>query len=122
MTVQPMRVFIASASEGLDVATFVRDELHSRYQLEAKLWKGSFKPSLFFLESLEAELAQSDFAVLTLTPDDQSISRGQLSMAPRDNVLFGFHCENPVEPLRAKIDETVLPVVITEQGEKRNQP
>jgi hypothetical protein len=25
------------------------------------------------------------------------------------------------ETLRAKIDETVLPVVITEQGEKRNQ-
>jgi hypothetical protein len=24
-------------------------------------------------------------------------------------------------PLRANIDETVLPVVITEQGEKRNQ-
>src|SRR5215471_2564476 len=26
------------------------------------------------------------------------------------------------DSLRAKIDETVLPVVITEQGEKRNQP
>jgi hypothetical protein len=27
----------------------------------------------------------------------------------------------PDEPLRANIDETVLPVVITEQGENRNQ-
>jgi Predicted nucleotide-binding protein containing TIR-like domain len=37
---------------------------------------------------LEAELTQSDFAVITLTPDNHSDSRGQMSMAPRDNVLF----------------------------------
>ena len=29
--------------------------------------------------------------------------------------------ENMWRPLRANIDETVLPVVITEQGENRNQ-
>ena len=47
-----------------------------------------FKPSMTFIEALEEELAQSDFAVLTLTPDDQTESRGKVSMAPRDNVLF----------------------------------
>jgi hypothetical protein len=41
-----------------------------------------------FIEALEAELAQSDFAVLTLTPDDRLESRGHMSMAPRDNLLF----------------------------------
>jgi len=89
MMERPIRVFVASASEGLDLAKLVRDALHGRRQIEARLWnEGSFKPGLYFVESLEAELAQSDFAVLTLTPDDQSISRGQLSMVPRDNVLF----------------------------------
>jgi hypothetical protein len=41
-----------------------------------------------FIEALEAELAQSDFAILTLTADDQVCSRAHTSMAPRDNVLF----------------------------------
>ena len=41
-----------------------------------------------FIEALEQELAQSDFAVLTLTPDDQSKSRGKVTRAPRDNVLL----------------------------------
>src|SRR5437868_4760216 len=86
---QPIRVFVASASEGLELAAAVRDELQLRQRFEASLWNaGTFKPSLFFIESLEAELAQSDFGVLTLTPDDWSFSRGQLSTAPRDNVLF----------------------------------
>lgn len=85
----PLRVFIASASEGLEVANAVRQALQEDERLQPILWnEGIFKPSLTFIESLESELAKSDFAVLTLTPDDQSISRGQLSMEPRDNVLF----------------------------------
>jgi hypothetical protein len=57
--------------------------------LEPKVWdEGTFKPSQTCIESLEAELSQSDFAVLTLTADDQSLSRGEISVAPRDNVLF----------------------------------
>jgi hypothetical protein len=89
MKAQPLRVFIASASEGLEVAKAVRQALQEDESLQPILWnEGTFKPSLTFIESLESELAQSDFAVLTLTPDDQSSSRGQLRMEPRDNVLF----------------------------------
>jgi hypothetical protein len=89
MKSQPLRVFIASASEGLEVANAVRKALQEDERLQPILWnEGTFKPSLTNIESLESELAQSDFAVLTLTPDDQSISRGQMSMEPRDNVLF----------------------------------
>lgn len=47
----------------------------------------TFKPSLAFIESLQCELAESDFALLTLAPDDAVIARGRLSMAPRDNAL-----------------------------------
>ena len=57
------------------------------FSLESGM-RGTFKPSITFIEALEEELAQSDFAVLTLTPDDQTESRGKVSMAPRDNVLF----------------------------------
>ena len=38
-----------------------------------------------------------------------------------DNVLFSEGHVAQAAPLRANIDETVLPVVITEQGENRNQ-
>src|SRR5512132_3487482 len=86
---RPLRIFIASASEGLDVANAIRDILGSNMDFEAKVWnQRTFKPSMTFIEALEAELAQSDFAVLTLTPDDQTESRGKISMTPRDNVLF----------------------------------
>lgn len=89
MKSRPLRVFIASASEGLAVANDVRNALQKDRRLEPNLWnEGTFKPSLTFIESLEAELAKNDFAVLTLTADDQSISRGQVKMEPRDNVLF----------------------------------
>ena len=89
MTDTPLNIFIASASEGLDVAKAVRDALRTNVSFQPRIWnEGTFKPSMTFIDALEQELAQSDFAVLTLTPDDQSKSRGKVTMAPRDNVLF----------------------------------
>jgi Predicted nucleotide-binding protein containing TIR-like domain len=86
---RPLRVFIASASEGLDVAIAVRDNLGSCPGFEPRLWsEDTFQISQTVVESLEKELAQCDFGVMTLTADDQSLSRGHVSMAPRDNVLF----------------------------------
>lgn len=89
MVERPLSIFIASASEGLDVATAVRDSLERDRRFAPRIWnEGTFKPSLTFIEAVEAELDRCDFAVLTLTPDDRLESRGQMSMAPRDNVLF----------------------------------
>ena len=86
---KPYRVFIGSASEGLEVAKAVRSQLDRDQAFDTHLWdKGTFEPSLSFIESLEKELDVSDFAVLTLTPDDKSTSRKKTTMAPRDNVLF----------------------------------
>jgi hypothetical protein len=86
---KPYNVFIASASEGLAVAEGVRSQIQRDGAFEVQLWnEGTFKPSLTYIESLEGALDRSDFAVLTLTPDDKSISRGESTMAPRDNVLF----------------------------------
>jgi len=84
-----LSIFIASASEGLEVATALRDALQSNKGFEARVWnETTVKPSMTFIEALEAELDQCDFAVLAMTPDDRVISRGKSSMAPRDNVLF----------------------------------
>ena len=89
MVARPLDIFVASASEGLAVAKAVRDALARDTRLQPRVWnEGTFKPSMTFIEAIEAELLRCDFAVLTLTPDDWLTSRGYTSMAPRDNVLF----------------------------------
>jgi len=83
-----LKVFIASASEGLEVANLLRDCLKSD-RIDAEVWdQDTFQSSLTFIESLEEKLDQSDCAIVALTPDDRSISRGKLQLAPRDNAIF----------------------------------
>ena len=78
-----------SPSEGLDVANLLRDTLNTGDRIDAEVWdQDTFQSSLTFIESLEEKLDQSDFAIVALTPDDQSISRGKLQLAPRDNAIF----------------------------------
>lgn len=86
---RPLIIFIGSASEGLEVANAVCDALRSNRDFAPTVWdERTFKPSLTYIEALEARLAQCDFAILTLTPDDQSESRGKMWVTPRDNVVF----------------------------------
>lgn len=52
-------------------------------------WTGGvFAPSQFPIDDLAGQLAVCDFAALVLGPDDQVLSRGTTSNAPRDNVLL----------------------------------
>lgn len=52
-------------------------------------WTGGvFSPSQFPIDDLTRQVAACDFAALVLGPDDQVLSRGATSNAPRDNVLF----------------------------------
>ena len=39
-------------------------------------------------ESLETQLDQSDFAIAIGQPDDVTLSRGESTASPRDNVIF----------------------------------
>jgi hypothetical protein len=61
-------------------------------------------------------------------PPGRPVRRGGQVKAPDEFFAVRQSCRNntrpsfPHAPLRANIDETVLLVVITEQGEKRNQP
>ena len=52
-------------------------------------WTGVvFSPSQFPIDDLARQVVACDFAALVLGPDDQVLSRGATSNAPRDNVLF----------------------------------
>jgi hypothetical protein len=80
-------IFIGSSAEGLDAAKAVQANID--YIAESQIWhQGLFGLSGGTLESLIAVLHRFDFAILVLSPDDLSISRGTEQKAPRDNVLF----------------------------------
>jgi Predicted nucleotide-binding protein containing TIR-like domain len=84
------KVFIASSSEGIDVATAVRRLLLSELDQIAEIesWTRAFELSATYIESLEEIADKSDFAVMVLTPDDVTTSRKKQKKAPRDNVIF----------------------------------
>jgi hypothetical protein len=80
-------VFIGSSSEGLAIAQALQQNL-DRYA-EVILWsQGVFGLSEGTLESLVARIQDFDFAILVLTPDDLTHSRGDATQSPRDNVVF----------------------------------
>lgn len=89
-TVEPRskpRLFIGSSTEGLRVAETAQAMLH--HDLECTLWtQGVFTLSSSAIDSLEAKLATSDFALLVVTPDDTALHRGNEHQIPRDNVIF----------------------------------
>lgn len=87
---KPPTVFVASSSEGLEVAKAVRALLLQEIGDKARItpWTREFDLSATYIESLEKASRQADFAVLVVTPDDVSISRDKKKPAPRDNVVF----------------------------------
>lgn len=80
-------VFVGSSSEGLEFARAVRAALER--EAEVTVWEeGVFELGQTFIEALTDALAQFDFAVLVLTPDDVVQSRLTEMSSPRDNVIF----------------------------------
>src|SRR5262245_4783213 len=81
------RLFIGSASESLDVAYAVQEELDRA--LEVTVWtQGIFEPSRTTMESLTEQPKKFDAALFVFTPDDAAILRGQPKRVVRDNVIF----------------------------------
>lgn len=84
-------VFIGSSSEGKSVAEALRAlcEQKMRRAVEVRLWSdGVFQASQTVIEDLLCMTLHCDFAVLVLTPDDKTKSRGKVKAAPRDNVVY----------------------------------
>jgi len=79
-------LFIGSTLEALDVATAIRDNLSQ--VAEVVLWTEAFPVGASFLEALTAQTAKADFAILVMTPDDKTESRGEQRPSPRDNLVF----------------------------------
>src|SRR3989338_7277274 len=80
-------VFVGSSAEGLPIAEAV--QLNLDRACEVVLWsQGVFGLSSGTLETLVDKAADFDFAVLVVTPDDMTQSRGKSQQSPRDNVLL----------------------------------
>jgi|SRR5215213_6884468 len=80
-------LFIASASESLDVAYAIQEELEEF--AEATVWQQHlWEPTRTTLEDLISALDQFDFGAFVFTPDDISIIREQEQSSTRDNVIF----------------------------------
>jgi len=85
--VMKKRLFVGSASESLDVAYAVQEELDRA--LEVTVWtQGIFQPSRTTMESLTEQPKRFDAALFVFTPDDAAILRGLPKCVVRDNVIF----------------------------------
>ena len=81
-------VFIGSSGEQERAAENLNVQL-SRSGYHTQLWRdGTFVPTRTSIESLESALSAFDFAVILLTPDDTTTSRGKTLFSPRDNLIF----------------------------------
>jgi CRP/FNR family transcriptional regulator, cyclic AMP receptor protein len=81
-------VFVGSSSESLPVAQALYRSL-SHKKTEPRLWvDGVFQCTRATIEDLMSVAAQTDFAILVLSPDDVTVSRGKKKASPRDNVIF----------------------------------
>jgi hypothetical protein len=79
-------VFIGSSTKGEPIARAVEKNLE--FRAETLLWQHMFPQGKATLESLVHAADGIDFAVLVLTPDDLTESKGEVMSSPRDNVLF----------------------------------
>jgi len=86
---QPV-IFIASSSEGLEVAQRIKKKFDVDPFITNIWTDGVFKPSSTAIEDLVNSLENSDYAIIVITPDDIVTSRSITKSSPRDNVLFEF--------------------------------
>lgn len=81
-------LFIGSSTEGLGVTNDIYKRL-SRKPIVLRPWsEGVFQASKTAIENLVTIAQEADFAVLVLTSDDVTISKGKAKPSPRDNVIF----------------------------------
>ena len=80
-------IFIGSSKEALPLAEIVQRELEKDFT--ATIWKDClFELGQSTLDSILVVVQCFDFAVLLLTDDDLTRSRGKAKASPRDNVVF----------------------------------
>ena len=80
------RVFIASASESLDIADAINSNLD--HHTEPTVWKHGFDIAQNNIDELVKMAESVDFAIFVFTPADVTTIRGQEKRTVRDNVVF----------------------------------
>jgi hypothetical protein len=82
------KVFIGSSLESLKYAGQIKAKLQDVASLTIWKHKKIWRPGLATLENLINLLSGHDFAVLILSAEDITSSRGQVRPSPRDNIIF----------------------------------
>lgn len=85
---EKIRLFIISSAEAVPIARHVQNAFAHDPFLTILWTDGVFRATSYTLESLEAEIDNSDFAVAIAHADDLTESRGKDWPSPRDNVVF----------------------------------
>jgi hypothetical protein len=83
---QKPKVFIGSTKEAIKFAEAIKSKLQDIAAVT--VWEEIFNPGRATLEDLIESLPKYDFAVLILTNDDITESRGVSAGSPRDNIIF----------------------------------
>lgn len=81
-------LFVGSSRESLPIVEALLAGWKSAPFIVRPWTGGVFSPSQFPIDDLTKQLDACDYAALVLGPDDEILSRGIASSAPRDNVLF----------------------------------
>lgn len=83
------RVFIGSSSAALGLARDIGVELVKGGEIEVQVWdEGILQSGDILLDGLLGFVNLFDFAVLVLSADDLTTSKGKRTESPRDNVVF----------------------------------
>lgn len=85
---EKVRVFIISSAVALPIARLVRNAFEHDPFITTIWTDGVFRVANYTLTSLEAEIDESDFAVVIAHADDLTESRNKDWPSPRDNVVF----------------------------------
>ena len=83
-----IRVFIMSSAESLSIARAIQNGLEYDPFLVTIWTDGVFRASSYPIESLEAQVDASDFAIAIAHGDDTTEVRGKTWPTPRDKVVF----------------------------------
>lgn len=87
MTKDKPQIFIASSTEGLDVAYAVQELLE--HNAECTVWdQGIFDPSSYTMLDLIARLKITDYGIFVFSIDDTAKIRGKEEEIVRDNVIL----------------------------------
>jgi predicted nucleotide-binding protein len=87
-THEKIRVFIMSSAESLAIARALQNGLEHDPFLVTIWTDGVFRASSYPIESLEAQVEASDFAIAIAHGDDKTEVRDVTWPSPRDNVVF----------------------------------